>query len=189
MKPASGTALTLAVARANVTRGNRPSPLIAPAPEIHARVHLSDALEFRKTAPLQSRSVWAASNGGWSSRSSCGWRSLAATSSRRGSGRNRMDAARLRRTGQRMRRLTRMRWFHRLEPVTGDATACRRAEPGLTGCRSAALEFALAGTPYGYLRICEVGSMRVEVWVSSPEPAVEVFTSAGTCQGRLRRHS
>jgi hypothetical protein len=30
--------------------------------------------------------------------------------------------------------------------------------------------------------------MRVEVWVSSPEPAVGVFTPAGTCQGRLRRH-
>jgi hypothetical protein len=30
--------------------------------------------------------------------------------------------------------------------------------------------------------------MRVEVWVSSPEPAVGVFTAAGTCQGRLRRH-
>ena len=25
-------------------------------------------------------------------------------------------------------------------------------------------------------------------WVSSPEPAVGVFTPAGTCQGRLRRH-
>jgi hypothetical protein len=30
--------------------------------------------------------------------------------------------------------------------------------------------------------------MRVEVWVSSPEPAVGVFTTAETCQGRLRRH-
>ena len=30
--------------------------------------------------------------------------------------------------------------------------------------------------------------MRVEVWVSSPEPAAGVFTTAGTCQGRLRRH-
>jgi hypothetical protein len=30
--------------------------------------------------------------------------------------------------------------------------------------------------------------MRVEVWVSFPEPAVGVFTAAGTCQGRLRRH-
>jgi hypothetical protein len=30
--------------------------------------------------------------------------------------------------------------------------------------------------------------MRVEVWVSSPEPAVGLFTTAGTCQGRLRRH-
>ena len=30
--------------------------------------------------------------------------------------------------------------------------------------------------------------MRVEVWVASPEPAVGVFTTAGTCQGRLRRH-
>jgi hypothetical protein len=28
--------------------------------------------------------------------------------------------------------------------------------------------------------------MRVEVWVSSHEPAVGVFTTAGTCQGRLR---
>ena len=27
-----------------------------------------------------------------------------------------------------------------------------------------------------------------EVWVSSPEPAVGVFTTAGTCQGRLRRY-
>ena len=25
--------------------------------------------------------------------------------------------------------------------------------------------------------------MRLEVWVSSPEPAEEVFTSAGTCPG------
>ena len=31
--------------------------------------------------------------------------------------------------------------------------------------------------------------MRVETGVSSPEPAVGVFTTAGTCQGRLRRHS
>ena len=30
--------------------------------------------------------------------------------------------------------------------------------------------------------------MREEVWVASPEPAVGVFTTAGTCQGRLRRH-
>ena len=30
--------------------------------------------------------------------------------------------------------------------------------------------------------------MQEEVWVSSPEPAVGVFTTAGTCQGRLRRH-
>ncbi len=30
--------------------------------------------------------------------------------------------------------------------------------------------------------------MRVEVWVPSPEPALGVFTTAGTCQGRLRRH-
>jgi hypothetical protein len=28
----------------------------------------------------------------------------------------------------------------------------------------------------------------VEVQVSSPEPAVGVFTPAGTCSGRLRRH-
>ena len=30
--------------------------------------------------------------------------------------------------------------------------------------------------------------MRQEVRVASPEPAVGVFTPAGTCQGRLRRH-
>jgi hypothetical protein len=30
--------------------------------------------------------------------------------------------------------------------------------------------------------------MRVERWVASPEPAVGVFTPAGTCPGRLRRH-
>jgi len=30
--------------------------------------------------------------------------------------------------------------------------------------------------------------MRVEMWVASPKPAVGVFTTAGTCQGRLRRH-
>ena len=31
--------------------------------------------------------------------------------------------------------------------------------------------------------------MQQEVWVSSPEPAVGVFTTAGTChQGRLRRY-
>ena len=30
-----------------------------------------------------------------------------------------------------------------------------------------------------------VGSLRVEVWVSAPEPAVGVFTTAGTCQGGL----
>ena len=30
--------------------------------------------------------------------------------------------------------------------------------------------------------------MRVEMWVASPEPAVGVFTPAGTCPGRLRRH-
>ena len=34
----------------------------------------------------------------------------------------------------------------------------------------------------------KVGSMREEVCVASPEPAVGVFTTAGTCQGRLRRH-
>jgi len=31
-------------------------------------------------------------------------------------------------------------------------------------------------------------SMQEEVRVASPEPAVGVFTTAGTCQGRLRRH-
>lgn len=31
--------------------------------------------------------------------------------------------------------------------------------------------------------------IRLEVWVSSPEPTVGVFTPAGTCRGRLRRHS
>jgi hypothetical protein len=30
--------------------------------------------------------------------------------------------------------------------------------------------------------------MLEEVWVASPEPAVGVFTTAGTCPGRLRRH-
>ena len=30
--------------------------------------------------------------------------------------------------------------------------------------------------------------MQVEMWVSSPEPAVGVFTSAGTWQGRFQRH-
>jgi len=30
--------------------------------------------------------------------------------------------------------------------------------------------------------------MRVERWVASSEPAVGVFTPAGTCPGRLRRH-
>jgi hypothetical protein len=34
----------------------------------------------------------------------------------------------------------------------------------------------------------KVRSMRVEVWVSSPEPAAGVSTPAGTCPGRLRRH-
>ena len=32
-------------------------------------------------------------------------------------------------------------------------------------------------------------SMRVEMGGFLPEPAVGVFTTAGTCQGRLRRHS
>ncbi len=30
--------------------------------------------------------------------------------------------------------------------------------------------------------------MQEEVWVASPETAVGVFTTAGTCPGRLRRH-
>ena len=30
--------------------------------------------------------------------------------------------------------------------------------------------------------------MQMEAWVASPEPAVGVFTPAGTCPGRLRRH-
>ncbi len=30
--------------------------------------------------------------------------------------------------------------------------------------------------------------MRLEGWVASPEPAVGVFTAAGTCPGRPRRH-
>ena len=34
----------------------------------------------------------------------------------------------------------------------------------------------------------KVRSIREEVWVASPEPAGGVFTAAGTCQGRLRRH-
>ncbi len=34
----------------------------------------------------------------------------------------------------------------------------------------------------------EVRSMREEVWVASIEPAAGVFTTAGTCLGRLRRH-
>ena len=29
--------------------------------------------------------------------------------------------------------------------------------------------------------------MPVEIWVASPEPAVGVFTKAGTCQGGLGR--
>ena len=33
------------------------------------------------------------------------------------------------------------------------------------------------------------GWAQVEVWVSSPNPPVGVFTPAGTCQGRLRRHT
>ena len=37
-------------------------------------------------------------------------------------------------------------------------------------------------------RFLPAASMRVEVWVSSPEPAVGVFTTAGTCQGRLWCH-
>ena len=36
-------------------------------------------------------------------------------------------------------------------------------------------------------RVTGGSGMRVEVWVSSPEPGVGVFTTAGTCQGRLRR--
>jgi hypothetical protein len=35
----------------------------------------------------------------------------------------------------------------------------------------------------------KVRGMRVELWVSSPEPAVGVSTPAGTCPGRLRRHT
>ena len=46
MKLASRTAL--AAARGERHRGNRPLPLIASVPEIHARVYLSDVLEFRK---------------------------------------------------------------------------------------------------------------------------------------------
>ena len=30
--------------------------------------------------------------------------------------------------------------------------------------------------------------MQVEAWVSSPEPAVGVFTPGGSCPGRLRSH-
>jgi hypothetical protein len=42
------------------------------------------------------------------------------------------------------------------------------------------------------VRVREVGlptvSMQVEIWVSSPEPAVGVCTPAGTWQGRFQRH-
>ena len=42
------------------------------------------------------------------------------------------------------------------------------------------------------VEVAEIGLstavMRTEVPVSSPEPAVGVFTPAGTCPGRLRRH-
>ena len=34
----------------------------------------------------------------------------------------------------------------------------------------------------------KVWSIPVEVWVGLPEPSVGVFTTAGTSQGRLRRH-
>ena len=35
---------------------------------------------------------------------------------------------------------------------------------------------------------CRLVTLQVEMWVASPEPAVGVFTTAGTCQGRLWRH-
>ena len=30
--------------------------------------------------------------------------------------------------------------------------------------------------------------MQEEMWLASPEPAVGVFTPAGTCPGRIRQH-
>ena len=46
----------------------------------------------------------------------------------------------------------------------------------------------LRARPSKLVIMTQVVGMRVEVRVSSPEPAVGVFTTAGTCQGRLRRH-
>ena len=40
----------------------------------------------------------------------------------------------------------------------------------------------------GQGRICEGQEHAGGNAVASPEPAVGVFTTAGTCQGRLRRH-
>ena len=45
-----------------------------------------------------------------------------------------------------------------------------------------------AGSTRTWNYVRRSGSTQKEVWVASPEPAVGVFTTAGTCQGRLRRH-
>ena len=37
-------------------------------------------------------------------------------------------------------------------------------------------------------RPSQTAAMREEMWLASPEPAVGVFTPAGTCPGRLRHH-
>ena len=60
---------------------------------------------------------------------------------------------------------------------------------------SAEMRMVLMSTPImitqvvGNSRVSGMSTIRVKVWVASPEPAVGVFTTAGTCQGRLRRHS
>jgi hypothetical protein len=55
------------------------------------------------------------------------------------------------------------------------------------GERSAAPPTSQADSPRSARLGAAVG-MPVEIWVASPEPAVRVFTPAGTCPGRLWRH-
>jgi len=77
---------------------------------------------------------------------------------------------------------TRLLWRPQLGHQHCDLSSCKAPRLG----RAAANCSNLADLHQGRL---PKGGMRVEVRVSPPEPAVRVFTTAGTCQGRLRRHS
>jgi hypothetical protein len=76
-----------------------------------------------------------------------------------------------------------------LTPVTRGVSRSLTDSPR---CRSGRMAARIAQIPKLIAPLGKIGlaaeGMQVELWLASPEPAVGVFTPAGTCTGRLRRH-